>query len=151
MFRGHYTATVDEKGRLKVPKAFKDTLDKEFGQDLNFFVTSLEGNSVRIYPLSVWIDIEKGLAPVRGEQEANKIKRQFSERINYWGQTASADAQGRVLIPALLREKAGMQGEVNVMGKVVYLEVCSQERMREPMAQPLTDAERDGLDNLGIG
>ena len=106
---------------------------------------------MRIYPLPEWIKIEAGVAPVRGEKEANKIKRQFLDRTNYWGQTARADAQGRVLIPALLRETAGMQGEVDVMGKVKYLEVCSLERMRETMAQPLSDDERDGLDNLGIG
>jgi MraZ protein len=151
MFRGHNTATVDEKGRLKIPTAFKDILDKEYGKDLDFFVTGLDGNSVRIYPLPIWIEIEEEMVPVRGEKEANKIKRQFLDRTNYWGQTARADAQGRVLIPALLRESAGMHGEVNVMGKVKYLEVCSLERMREQMAQPVSDDERDGLDNLGIG
>ena len=49
----------------------------------------------------------------------------FLDRTNYWGQTARADAQGRILIPALLRESAGMQGEVAVMGHEEYLEVWS--------------------------
>jgi MraZ protein len=150
MFRGHNTATVDEKGRLKIPTTFKDILDEKYGHHLDFFVTSLDGDSVRIYPLSVWIEIEEGLVPVRGEKEANKIKRQFLSRTNYWGQTARADAQGRVLIPAILRESAGMQGEVNVIGQVAYLEVWNLERRRQPMAQPVSDDERAGLDDLGI-
>ena len=66
------------------------------------------------------------------------------------GPTERADPQGRVLIPSLLREKAGMQGEVAVMGHMEYLEVSSLDRVREPMARPLSDEERDTLDGLGI-
>jgi MraZ protein len=150
MFRGNITATVDEKGRVKIPSAFKETLDEKYGPDLDFFVTSLEGSSVRIYPLPAWIKIEETLVPVRGEKDANKVKRLFLERTNYWGQTARGDSQGRVLIPPLLRERAGMQGEVAVMGHADYLEVSSMERKREPMAQPITEEDRAGLDDLGI-
>ena len=150
MFRGNITATVDEKGRLKIPADFKEILDKNYGPELEFFVTSLDGTSVRIYPLPVWIKIEEGLVPVRGEKEQNKIKRLFLERTNYWGQTAGGDTQGRVLIPPLLRERAGMQGEVAVMGRVEYLEVSSMERKREPMSQPITEDDRAGMDDLGI-
>jgi MraZ protein len=150
MFRGNITATVDDKGRLKIPTAFKETLDQKYGEDLDFFVTSLDGTSVRIYPLPVWIKIEESMVLVRGEKEQNKIKRLFLERTNYWGQTARGDGQGRVLIPALLRERAGMQGEVAVMGRVEFLEVTSMERKREPMAQPISDEDRAGMDDLGI-
>jgi MraZ protein len=148
MFRGNNTATVDEKGRLKIPTAFKSILDEKYGSD--FFVTSLDGNSVRVYPLPEWVKVEQQLLPVPGEKEANKVKRQFLDRTNYWGQTERADPQGRVLIPSLLREKAGMQGEVAVMGHMDYLEVSSLERVSEPMARPLSDEERDTLDGLGI-
>ncbi len=50
MFRGNNPASVDEKGRLKIPTAFKGQLDEKYGQD--FFVTSLDGQSVRIYPFA---------------------------------------------------------------------------------------------------
>jgi MraZ protein len=148
MLRGNNPATVDAKGRLKIPTAFKAHLDEKYGQD--FFVTSLDGKSVWVYPLPVWIKKEERLAPVPSEKEANKARKHFLNRTNYWGQTARADAQGRVLIPALLRESAGMQGEVAVIGHVEYLEVWSHERLREPMAQPFPDEEMDTLDGLGI-
>jgi MraZ protein len=148
MFRGNNPATVDDKGRLKIPTAFKALLDEKTGQD--FFVTSFDGNSVRVYPLPEWIKIEEQLAPVPGEKDGNKVKRQLLDRTNYWGQTARADPQGRILIPALLRERAGMQGEVAVMGHVEYLEVWNLDRVREPMAKPFSDEERDTLDGLGI-
>jgi MraZ protein len=81
----------------------------------------------------------------------NKAKKDFLDRANYWGQTARADGQGRVLIPALLRESAGMQGEVAVIGHLEeYLEVWSLERLREPMSQPFPDESMDTLGGLGI-
>jgi MraZ protein len=146
MFRGNNPASVDEKGRLKIPTAFKALLDEKYGQD--FFVTSLDGQSVRVYPLPVWIKIEEKLAPL---PSMNKAKKQFLDRTNYWGQMARADAQGRILIPSLLRESAGMAGEVAVIGHLEeYLEVWSLERLREPMTQPFPDEAMDTLGALGI-
>ena len=146
MFRGNNPASVDEKGRLKIPTAFKALLDEKYGQD--FFVTSLDGQSVRIYPLPVWINIEEKLAPL---PSMNKAKKQFLDRTNYWGQMARADAQGRVLIPSLLRESAGMHGDVAVIGHLEeYLEVWSLERLSEPMSQPFPDEAMDTLGALGI-
>jgi len=73
------------------------------------------------------------------------------DRTNYWGQMARADAQGRVLIPVLLRESAGMNGEVAVIGHLEeYLEVWSLERLREPMSQPFSVEDMNTLGSLGI-
>ncbi|MFZ0962392.1 MAG: division/cell wall cluster transcriptional repressor MraZ [Terriglobia bacterium] len=148
MLRGSKTATVDGKGRLKVPTAFKADLDKTYGQDVDFFVTSLDGQSVRVYPYPEWIKIEEKLAPL---PSMNKAKKRFLDRTNYWGETARADAQGRILIPSLLRESAGMQGEVKVIGgHDEYLEVWNMDRLREPMSQPFPDEDMDTLGGLGI-
>ena len=61
MFRGNNTATVDEKGRLKIPTAFKTIIDEKYGND--FFVTSLDGTSVRVYPLPEWVKVEAAIGP----------------------------------------------------------------------------------------
>ena len=55
MLRGNYPATVDGKGRLKIPASFKAYLDENYGAD--FYVTSLRGESVRVYPLPKWREI----------------------------------------------------------------------------------------------
>jgi MraZ protein len=148
MLRGNNTATVDEKGRLKIPTDFKEILNPKYGNE--FFVTSLDGSAVRIYRMLDWEKIEEKLVPVLGEKDANNVKRQFLDRTNFWGQTASPDPQGRILIPALLRESAGIQGEVAVMGKGEYLEVGSVDRVRESMAKPLSNEDWEKLDGLGI-
>jgi MraZ protein len=149
MFRGNITATVDEKGRLKIPADFKAILDEKcHGQD--FFITSLEENLVRVYPLVEWIEVEKSLAPVVGERDANRAKKEIINRANFWGRTERADPQGRVLLPALLRESLGILGEVAVMGKIKFLEVTNLGAAREQMSQPLSEAAKDTMAGLGI-
>jgi transcriptional regulator MraZ len=146
MLRGNYPATVDAKGRLKIPTAFKTFLDENLGPD--FYVTSLTGAFVRVYPFSVWRDIEEKLAAL---PSMNKAKKKFLDRTNYWGQSARMDGQGRILIPSLLRESAVMRGEVAVIGYLNYLDVWNMERFREYMeTNPLTDDDQESLSGLGI-
>jgi len=146
MLRGNYPATVDVKGRLKIPTAFKSYLDENFGPD--YYVTSLDGQSVRAYPFAVWKGIEEKLLAL---PSMNKSKKKFLDRANYWGQPAKIDAQGRILIPALLRESAGTRGEVAVIGYLNYLDVWSMDRFREHMEKdPLTDDDLTTLSELGI-
>ncbi|HET7212863.1 MAG TPA: division/cell wall cluster transcriptional repressor MraZ [Terriglobia bacterium] len=146
MLRGNYPATVDGKGRVKVPTTFKSQLEVTFGHD--FYVTSLDGQSVRVYPFSVWRGIEEKLATL---PSMNKAKRKFLDRVNYWGQSVQMDAQGRILIPSLLRESAGMQGEVAVIGYLNYLDVWNMDRFRAQLKDnPLTDEDMQALSDLGI-
>ena len=62
MLRGNYAAKIDGKGRLKIPNAFRALVQKEHGSGL--FVTSVSGESVRIYPMPVWNAIEAKLARI---------------------------------------------------------------------------------------
>jgi len=146
MLRGNNPATVDGKGRLKIPTAFKTYLDENYGPD--YYVTSLDGQFVRVYPFAEWRNIEEKLAAL---PSMNKAKKKFLDRTNYWGQMAKMDSQGRLLIPALLRESAAMRGEVAVLGYLNYLDVWNNERYREHLEREgLTDEDIQGLSDLGI-
>lgn len=123
MLRGNATATIDEKGRLKVPSSFRAFIDASWGSD--FYVTSLSGESVLIYPLPVWQEIEERLAKL---PSFDPTKKKFLDRTNYYGQLASADKSGRILIPTLLRESAQMTGEVAVLGYLDHLDVWNHKR-----------------------
>jgi MraZ protein len=96
----------------------------------------------------VWREIEEKLAAL---PSLNKAKKKFLDRANYWGQTGRMDAQGRILIPALLRESAATKGEVAVIGYLNYLDVWNMERFREQMEKnPFTDEDQQTLSDLGI-
>ena len=145
MIRGNHLATVDEKGRLKIPAAFLESL-RESGN--RFFVTSINGDYVRIYPMKYWSDIEKKLAKV---SSLNQTKQKFLMRTNYYGQAVAIDGQGRLLIQPILREAAQMKGDVDVMGQLNYLEVWNHARFLEKMtSSPITDDEYKTLADLGI-
>jgi transcriptional regulator MraZ len=146
MLRGNYPATVDAKGRLKIPSAFKAYLDENYGQE--YYVTSTDGQSVRVYPFPVWREIEEKLAAL---PSMNKSKKKFLDRVNYWGHTVRMDALGRILIPSQLRESAGTRGEVAVIGYLNYVDVWDIDRFREHLDQsPLTEQDEQTLSDLGI-
>lgn len=147
MLYGHYSATVDPKGRLKLPAAVRADLDQTYGPD--FFVTSIDqGKSVRIYPIPVWKTIADKLAE---PPTFAPPKKKFLDQTTYWGQVARIDGQGRLLIPSRLREPAAMRGEVSVLGQVNKLVVWNEERLREHMeGEQLTDSDLESLGNLGI-
>ena len=146
MLRGNYTARIDSKGRLKIPTLFRRIVEEKHGTGV--YVTSLTGESVRIYPLPEWEAIEQRLALLPSMDPA---KRKFLDRTNYYGQQAVIDAQGRVLIHPLLRRSAGVLGDVAVLGYLTYLEVWELERFKERLlSDPYTEEDEAAIARLGI-
>jgi MraZ protein len=146
VLRGNAPAKIDDKGRLKVPNAFRAVIQKEHGSEV--FVTSLTGQSVRIYPMPVWLDVERRLAQV---PSINPARQRFLDRVNFYGQVAELDPQGRVLIQPRLRETALMNGEVDVLGQQSFLEVWNHERLVARLsAEPFTDDDMKTLSDFGI-
>jgi MraZ protein len=146
MFRGNHPTRVDEKGRLKVPAEFKRLIDEKYGTQ--FYITSLDGKVAQVYPFEEWQRIEEKLARL---SNFNPTKKKFLNRTNYYGQQVEIDGQGRLLIPALLRDAAGIKGEVAVVGNLTYLEVQSIEAYKKDIEEnPFTQDDEKTLDELGI-
>jgi MraZ protein len=143
--RGNSPAKVDDKGRLKIPASFLDEL-KEFGNQ--FYITSTTGETARIYPMKVWNEIEDKLAKV---PSTNPAKSKFLMRTSYFGQAVELDGQGRVLLPAVLREAAQTKGDVDVFGKLDYLEVMNHARVIDQLKnEPYTPEDDKALGEFGI-
>ncbi|MEO8520885.1 MAG: division/cell wall cluster transcriptional repressor MraZ [Acidobacteriota bacterium] len=146
MLRGNQAAKIDEKGRLKIPNAFRALMEERHGAEL--FVTSLTGESVRIYPMPVWMALEEKLATV---PSSNPARQRFLDRVNYYGKVAEFDNQGRVLVHPRLRDSAGMAGEVDVFGQYDHLEVWNHERFLAKLQRdPFTDDDARALSAFGI-
>ena len=146
MLRGNYAAKIDDKGRLKIPNAFRTLIEEQHGAEV--FVTSLSGEYVRIYPMPVWLAHEEKLARVPSTHPA-RLK--YFDRVNYYGQTAEIDAQGRVVIHPRLRDAAGMIGEVDVFGQYQWLDIWSHERFTAKLQrEPYTDDDARALSEFGI-
>jgi transcriptional regulator MraZ len=145
VLRGNYPAKVDDKGRVKIPAAFLEAL-REYGN--KFYVTSENGDYVRVYPMKIWNEIEEKLARLSSH---NRTKQKFLTRTNYYGQVVELDGQGRILVPSILRESAQMRGDVDVLGNLNYLQIWNHTRFLDNLkASPITDDDEKTLDGLGI-
>jgi transcriptional regulator MraZ len=146
MLRGHYTVRMDEKGRIKLPAAYRRYIEEHYG--VEFYVTSITGECARLYPIDEWIAIEERL---QSKGTSYSAIRKFLDRTNYYGQLAEVDAQGRILVHPLLRSSAELIGNVAVLGYLHYLEVWELDKFKARIdSQPFTDEDASSLAALGI-
>jgi MraZ protein len=146
VLRGSHSARIDDKGRLKIPTAFLAHIQEQPSSGL--FLTSVTGESVRVYPMTAWLAVEQRLGKMPPSHPA-RLK--FLDRVNFYGQVIEFDSQGRVLIPGRLREAAAMSGEVDVLGLVEYLDVWNHERFLSKLQrEPFTDDDSRALAEFGI-
>jgi MraZ protein len=143
---GHAPATVDDKGRLKVPLDFRKVIEEQYGRDC--FITSQDGERALIYPLPVWFEFTERLAKVPSTSLA---KQKLLERVNYYGQAGSIDAQGRLLVPAVLRDVASIKDDVVVIGNQDHLIVWNEGKMKKRLQEsPLTPEDFKELELHGV-
>ncbi len=143
---GHAPARVDDKGRLKIPADFRKLIEDKYGSDC--FITSIDGERATVYPLPVWYDFQARLAKVPSTSMA---KAKLLERVNYFGQAAAIDGQGRVLFPSILREVAGITDDVVVLGSTDHLIVWNEGRIQKRLKEnPLTPDDMKELELHGV-
>jgi MraZ protein len=121
------SANVDQKGRLKIPANLLTTLNQH---GTEFYITSENGDSVRIYPMQVWNQVEKRLKRLCSRNRNNE---KLLVRAKYFGSAVTVDKQGRVLIPIGLRRSAQMRGAVDILDYLRYLEVWNHARFMKKL------------------
>ena len=139
--RGSAETTVDEKGRFKVPSVFRAPIEETFGPE--FFLTSISGVDVLVFPMPVWNAVEEKLAAMPA---IHRAKAKFQERFNTYGQVARMDAQGRLLVPSLLREVSGIEGDALVLGQTDHLKLVDRtNHLKNLRTATITDEDYDEL------
>jgi MraZ protein len=144
-FRGGFPATIDAKGRVKLPARLREQLEADFGREV--YVCSFFPHELRVYPLAVWQAVEEQLLKKPAMKPA-VLK--LVERVNY-GQLLEMDDQGRILVPALLREMVNVEGEVVVSGRINHLAVTNRTRAASFLEEAsLSDEELEELAQLEL-
>lgn len=118
MFMGEYQHSIDEKGRLIIPAKFRDALGP------TFVVTRGLDNCLFVYPEKEWSAMEqklKALPLMKSDARA------FTRFFLAGATECELDKQGRVNIPANLREHAGLDKECVVIGVSSRVEIWSKE------------------------
>lgn len=123
MFRGRYEHALDAKGRTSLPARFRDVLS-ERGESRLVLTTGLEPCLVA-YPMGEWLDFEGRLAQLpQFDPNVTMLRRIYvSGAVE-----CDLDKLGRLLIPAGLREHAGLGRQVLWAGMGRYVELWSKER-----------------------
>ena len=140
MFMGEFNHSIDAKGRIIVPAKFREELGEEFVVTLG-----LDG-CLFLYPNSEWLEFVEQLKHLPGTLEARKLQRYFLAGA----MTIEADKQGRMLIPARLREFAGLEKDVVFVGVLGKIEIWSKELWDKNNDIGDVEAIAENMAELGI-
>ncbi len=124
MFRGNFTAKVDEKGRISFPAKFREVLDEVGGEEICITNFKFDGHKcLDVYPQTKWIELEQRL---REQTERSPRVIKFFQNYYFPGvQECQVDRQGRILVCSRLRDYAGLEKEVVFAGVMDKLRIFS--------------------------
>ena len=143
VFMSQYNHTIDTKGRVIIPAKFREKLGD------SFVVTKGLDGCLYGYAQEEWRSFEEklGTLPI-----TNKDSRQFTRFFLAGAAECELDKQGRILIPSVLREFAGLEKDVVLVGVASKIEIWSKERWDEANGQyedNMDDIARN-LESLGF-
>ncbi|HCX63670.1 MAG TPA: cell division/cell wall cluster transcriptional repressor MraZ [Eubacteriaceae bacterium] len=118
MFIGEYQHNIDTKGRLIIPSKFRDNLGE------TFIVTKGLDQCLFVFPMDEWKQFEEKL---RGLPISSKDARAFSRFFFAGAAECELDKQGRIMIPANLRQYAAIQKETFIIGVSGRLEIWNKD------------------------
>jgi MraZ protein len=124
MFLGQYSHALDSKGRLTIPARFREELDG------GLVMTQGYEPCLLVYPQASWMSLAQKVAQM---SVASSTARSYARLIFGNAFEAIPDKMGRILVPTVLRDYAGIQEEAIVVGANLYVEVWSPTRWRETM------------------
>ena len=146
MFRGRFEIAIDGKGRINVPSRFRDTFKERYDERL--IITNFD-NCLVAYPFSEWIELEKKASKLSMlRKEAKAFLRFFISGAT----ECSLDKQGRILIPPVLREYAGLEKDIVVAGMLNKIEIWGKPQWEEELKLSKDNFEEmsEVLSELGI-
>ena len=144
MFMGEYSHTIDTKGRLIIPSRFREELGE------TFVVTKGLDGCLFVFSDEEWRAFEIKLKSL---PLTNKNARQFARFFVAGATPCELDKQGRILLPATLREFAGLEKDVVLTGMLNRIEIWSKEKWNEnnSLDDVAMDEIAEQMTDLGLG
>ncbi len=118
-FSGKYYYTIDPKGRIIIPAPFREIISSNYNPKL-YIVNAAFDKCLHIYPQEEWIRLEDKVRQLPGMTEEVKF---FKRRVIASAQEVEVDKQGRILVPAALREDAGLTSDIVIVGQIEKIEL----------------------------
>jgi MraZ protein len=131
MFRGTHDHTIDAKGRLSIPRVFRDKL---VGGEENPPMLVNKKDHLALYPSETWaVEEERLLAKSSLDPDAQDLLLFYASG----SVSCPVDSQGRVLVPSFQREHAGLDNKVIVAGSYHHIEIWNPSRFAEKLAKTI--------------
>lgn len=143
MFRGVNAVNIDVKGRIVMPTRYRECLQKEYNNQVVMTIDT-EEHCLLLYPLSAWEIIESKLTQLPSfNSKARRIQRLLIGHAT----EVELDGNGRILLPPLLREYAGLEKHAVLIGQGKKFELWDEKHWQESREKWLADeALLDGAD-----
>lgn len=146
MFRGVNPLSLDSKGRLAVPTRYRETLMRHCNGQM--VMTVDRDHCLLLYPLSDWEEIERKLVKL---PSFNKKARGLQRLLIGHATEVELDASGRILVPPPLREFAGLNKAVVMIGQGNKFEIWDETAWNARRTEWLTQEGQSGDDDLAAG
>ena len=141
MFKGEYSHTIDTKGRVIVPAKFREKLGEE-----SVVTKGLDG-CLFVYPRDEWTKFEEKLKTLPlNRKDARAITRFFFAGAA----DCEIDKQGRALIPKGLRQFAGLEKDVVMVGVMNRIEIWSKDRWNDTNVYEDMEDIAEQMDEFGL-
>jgi MraZ protein len=148
MFRGSSFHTIDAKGRIIIPKRFRETINKS---EINGLMISRMDSGLVAYTLSEWEKIE---AKILSMAEKSDSMRRFRRVFIGGAFECSCDRQDRILVPPTLREYAALDKDIVIVGVLDHFEIWSRQNWERENSFMEKDMQKEVVRNeiarLGI-
>ena len=135
LFRGSSYHTIDDKGRIVIPSRFRDPVRANGADGL---IVSRLDQCLVAYRLEEWLAIENKIQQL---VEKSEHLRRFRRIFIGSASECACDKQDRILIPPLLRQYAGLNKDIVLVGVIDHFEIWSRERFENEEAAMLEDMQ----------
>ena len=139
MLIGQFEHTIDAKGRLNFPAKFREDMGDRF------ILTKGLDNCIAVYSLEEWGRWEEKFKSLP-DSKSRQLKRFFFASAT----DVEPDKQGRILIPAVLRDYAGLEKDVVLAGVGERVEIWDRSRWIQANTYDDMDEVADNMEGLGI-
>jgi MraZ protein len=147
MFRGISTISIDPKGRLAMPAKYRDMMTATAGGEVVITVDHTD-KCLLVYPMDEWVKVEKTLMSL---PNMNRRVRNMQRLILGHAAELELDAQGRMLLPAPLREYAGLDKKAVLVGQANKFELWDADTWDAARESWLLEAQEDEEANVVLG
>jgi MraZ protein len=138
VFCGETAINLDAKGRLAIPARYREQIAAECSNQMVLTYNAFDNDCLWLYPRQVW---EKVREQVMGLSSFDKGHRALQRRLVGSAAEVEPDGSGRLLLPVTLRQVAGLEKHVTLMGMGSKFEIWNEEvlnrtRFEQPLGEP---------------